>query len=55
MHKRLQHSPLTLRSPTQGWLRTLRLLPRNAQRLTVLDGCSGMLRPGRLTLLLGWA
>ncbi len=29
------------------------MLPRNAQRLQVLDGCSGVLRPGRLTLLLG--
>lgn len=38
---------------TQGWLRGLRLLPRNAQQLQVLDGCSGVLRPGRLTLLLG--
>ncbi len=37
----------------QGWLRGARLLPRNAQRLQVLDGCSGVLKPGRLTLLLG--
>ena len=37
----------------QGCLRRLRLLPQNKQRLTVLAGCSGTLRPGRLTLLLG--
>jgi len=37
----------------QGLLRRARLLPRNQQRLTVLSGCSGVLRPGRLTLLLG--
>lgn len=37
----------------QGLLRRARLLPRNQQRLTVLDGCSGVLRSGRLTLLLG--
>ncbi len=29
------------------------MLPRNVQRLQVLDGCSGVLLPGRLTLLLG--
>ena len=37
----------------QGWLRGARVLPRNVQRLQVLAGCSGVLRPGRLTLLLG--
>ena len=37
----------------QGWLRGARLLRRNVQRLQVLEGCSGVLRPGRLTLLLG--
>jgi ABC-type uncharacterized transport system ATPase subunit len=37
----------------QGCLRRLRLLPQNKQRLTVLAGCSGALKPGRLTLLLG--
>lgn len=37
----------------QGLLRRLHLLPQNKQRLTVLHGCSGTLKPGRLTLLLG--
>lgn len=37
----------------QALLRKAWLLPRNSQRLTVLDGCSGVLKPGRLTLLLG--
>jgi len=41
------------RNAFEGWLRGVRLLPRNAQQLQVLDGCSGVLRPGRLTLLLG--
>ena len=38
---------------SQGWLRGAGLLPRNVQRLQVLGGCTGVLRPGRLTLLLG--
>ena len=44
---------LRRRSSLQGCLRRLRLLPQNKQRLTVLAGCSGTLKPGRLTLLLG--
>ncbi|CAI5462796.1 unnamed protein product [Closterium sp. Yama58-4] len=33
--------------------RALHLLPDSRQRLPILNGCSGILKPGRLTLLLG--
>ena len=37
----------------QGALQRLRLMPSTKRRVTILHGLSGVLRPGRLTLLLG--
>ncbi|KAK1376037.1 Pigment permease [Heracleum sosnowskyi] len=40
-------------SIVEGLLDTLRLLPNRKQQLTILDDVSGILRPCRMTLLLG--
>ena len=37
----------------QGALQRVRLMPSTKRRVTILHGLSGVLRPGRLTLLLG--
>ena len=37
----------------QGVLQRVRLMPSTKRRVTILHGLSGVLRPGRLTLLLG--
>ncbi|GJP69950.1 hypothetical protein CLOP_g944 [Closterium sp. NIES-67] len=36
-----------------SWLRSMRLLPDARRRFPILHGCSGVLKPGRMTLLLG--
>ncbi|CAI5942986.1 unnamed protein product [Closterium sp. NIES-65] len=42
------------RAPTsQSMLRSMRLLPDKRRRFPILHGCSGALKPGRMTLLLG--
>ena len=37
----------------QAFFRRIGLIRTKRQELHILDGCSGTLRPGRLTLLLG--
>ena len=37
----------------QGLLQKLRLMPSTKRRVTILHPMSGVLKPGRLTLLLG--
>ena len=37
----------------QGLLQRLRIMPSTKKRFNILNGLSGTIRPGRLTLLLG--
>ena len=37
----------------QGWLQQLRIMRSTKKRISILNGLSGTIQPGRLTLLLG--
>ena len=54
----MMHVPRILMGPmigaiSQALMRKVGLVRAKRQELQILDGCSGTLRPGRLTLLLG--
>ena len=49
----LQCHPVQSYSALQATLQSLKLMKANKRRFTILDGLSGRVTPGRMTLLLG--